>query len=221
MSSAVIQLIVLAGIAIFLIVRLSKVLGTRDGFEKPPAPLPPQTGPTVNRREFEVIQGGIDKDIADHVDLNSKAGLALAEMKRIDPEFNVTHFMEGARVAYEMLLMAFENGDKETLRRFLADEVYDSFSQVIDARAAEGIHIDASFIGLRDTKIIDANLDPDTREGEITVQFVAELTSVVGNESGEIIEGDPKQIKRQKDVWTFSRIMGSSDPNWILVATGL
>ncbi len=37
MSSAIIQLLVLAGIAVFLILRLRSVLGTREGFEKPPA----------------------------------------------------------------------------------------------------------------------------------------------------------------------------------------
>jgi len=220
MSSAVIQLIVLAGIAIFLILRLRNVLGTRDGFEKPPAPTPPVAAPDRPRREFEVIEGGIDQDIADHVDVNSKAGKALAAMKKVDADFHVGDFMNGARAAYEMLLMAFENGDKRTLRPYLSDEVFDSFSQAIDAREAEGLRIDANFIGIRDLGLIDADFNEATREGEITVNIVAELTSVVRNEAGEIVEGDPKQIKRQKDMWTFARVMGSKDPNWILVATG-
>ena len=35
MESSLIQLLVLAGIAVFLILKLRSVLGTRDGFEKP------------------------------------------------------------------------------------------------------------------------------------------------------------------------------------------
>jgi predicted lipid-binding transport protein (Tim44 family) len=67
---------------------------------------------------------------------------------------------------------------------------------------------------------VDAEFDPDTNEGEITIRFIGELTSVVRDKSGEIIEGNPKEVKRQKDIWTFARIMGSEDPNWQLVATG-
>jgi predicted lipid-binding transport protein (Tim44 family) len=63
--------------------------------------------------------------------------------------------------------------------------------------------------------------DKATREGEITIKFVGELTSVVRKaESGEVVEGDPNEIKRQKDVWTFARDMSSDSPNWKLVATG-
>jgi predicted lipid-binding transport protein (Tim44 family) len=45
------------------------------------------------------------------------------------------------------------------------------------------------------------------------------LTSVVRNADGQVVEGDPNEIKRQRDVWTFARHMGASDPNWELVAT--
>ncbi|MEM6389439.1 MAG: TIM44-like domain-containing protein, partial [Pseudomonadota bacterium] len=49
---------------------------------------------------------------------------------------------------------------------------------------------------------------------------VGELTSVVRDSDNEIVEGDPNEIKRQRDVWTFARVMGSDNPNWRLVATG-
>ena len=75
-------------------------------------------------------------------------------------------------------------------------------------------------MGLRELKLVDAEFDQDTNEGEITIRFIGELTSVVRDKSGEIIEGNPKEVKRQKDIWTFARIMGSEDPNWQLVATG-
>jgi len=220
MSSAVIQLIVLAGIAIFLILRLRSTLGTRDGFEKPPAEMPRPTGPSGSRPDFAVIEGGIDRDIADYADVKGPNGQALAKMKRAEPDFSVHEFLSGARTAYEMILTAFEGGDRDTLRKFLADDVYTSFANVIDNREAEGLRIDSTFIGIRELKLTSATFDDETKEGEITIRFVGELTSVVRNSDGEIIEGNPEEIKRQKDVWTFSRIMGSNDPNWQLVATG-
>ena len=66
----------------------------------------------------------------------------------------------------------------------------------------------------------EAEFDRATSEAQITIRFVGELTSVVRNAEGEIVEGDPNAIKRQRDIWTFAREMGSDNPNWVLVATG-
>jgi len=220
MSSAYIQLLVLAGIAIFLILRLKNVLGTRDGFEKPTANDDTPNETEVRRPNFEVIEGGIDHDISDHTDVNGKTGKALAAMKRAEPEFGVTEFLNGARGAYEMILIAFEHADTDTLKQFLSDEVFDGFNSVIKTRAAEDLHVDANFIGVSELKLEAAEFDNATSEGEITIRFVGEISSVVRNQEGEIVDGHPDEVKRQKDIWTFSRTMGSDDPNWILVATG-
>ncbi len=214
MNSAVIQLLVLAAIAIFLILRLKNVLGTRDGFEKPPLASPAR--PAGGRRLEVVEGGGPDRDITDHVAEGSAAARALAAMKRVEPSFNVTEFLGGARGAYEMILMAFESGDIERIRPFLSDEVYQAFSQVVDAREKDGI----SFVGVREMTLVDAEFDESTGIGEITVRFVGELTSVVRDKDGRIVEGNPNEVKRQKDQWTFARKMGAQDPNWQLVATG-
>ena len=221
MSSAIIQLLVLAGIAVFLILRLRSVLGTRDGFEKPPVPLQgSDDAPRRGRPEFDVIEGGPDRDITDHVEDGSTAAKALASMKMAEPGFNVSEFLEGARGAYEMILMAFENGDLEDVRGFLSDDVAEAFESVIADREAQGLTIEASFVGVREVTLAGAEFDRDTSTGDVTIKFVGELTSAVKNAEGEIIEGNLNEIKRQKDVWTFSRVMGSNDPNWALVATG-
>ncbi|WP_417729116.1 Tim44/TimA family putative adaptor protein [Roseovarius sp.] len=218
MNSPILQLLVLAGIAIFLILRLKRVLGTRDGFEGPTRNTPaPETS---RRREFEVIQGGPDHDIVDHVPEDSEAAGALADMKRIEPDFSVTGFLQGARGAYEMILMAFERGKLDEITPFLDREVYETFAQVVDAREQQGLSIEAEFIGVRELSLFDAKFDANTRRAEISVRYVGELISVVRDSNGEIVEGVPGQSKRQKDIWTYERIMGSDDPNWRLVATG-
>lgn len=218
MSSSVIQLLVLAGIAVFLILKLRSVLGTREGFEKPPVPLE-DVRPRA-RRDFEVIEGGPDRDIVDHVPDGSPAAKALAAMKMAEPGFSVGDFLNGARGAYEMILMAFEKGDLASIKPFLSDEVNATFAEVVEAREREGLTIESHFVGLRELALQDATFDRSTREGEITVRFVGELTSVVRNKLGEVIEGSPTEIKRQRDVWTFARRMGVDDPNWQLAATG-
>lgn len=215
MNSPLLQLLVLAGIAVFLIIRLKNVLGTREGFEKPPAP-------TVARRkgpDLAVIEGGPDLDITDHFDEGTAPAKALAAMKRAEPSFNVTDFMSGARGAYEMIVMGYERGDLDDIRGFLAEDIFDSFVDGIAAREDQGLSIEANFIGVRELKLINVTFDDATQEAELTLRFIGELTSVVRNTEGEIVEGSSDEIKRQKDTWAFARKMGSENPNWMLVST--
>lgn len=218
MNSPMIQLLVLAGIAVFLILRLKNVLGTRDGFEKPPV-----TDQTVSQRSsgpaFEVIEGGPDLDITDHVPAESPSGKALANMKRLEPSFGVSDFLGGARGAYEMIVMGYERGNLAEIQPFLSEEIYESFVDGVAAREDQGLTIEAEFVGVRETELVEAHLDPETNEAEMTIRFVGELTSAVRDEAGDIVEGSLTDVKRQKDTWVFSRIMGSDDPNWLLVST--
>lgn len=217
MESPMIQLLVLAGIAVFLILRLKNVLGTREGFEKPPVI---DQGPA--RREgpaFEVIEGGPDLDITDHVAEDSPEGKALADMKRIEPSFGVSDFLGGARGAYEMIVMGYETGELSDIQPFLSEEIYESFVDGVAAREDQGLTIEANFIGVREMELVNATLDQDTNEAELTIRFVAELTSAVRDQAGDIVEGSLTEVKKQKDTWVFARIMGSDDPNWLLVST--
>ena len=216
MSPAIIEILVLAGIAIFLVLRLKNVLGTREGFEKPPMQESP---PSKNNRDFRVIDGGEDTDITDNIDKKSPSADALTRMKKVDNGFLVNEFLSGARSAYEMILMAFENGDLKEVEVFLDADVQDAFQQVINTRAEKKLKVVAEFYGIRELSLKSADFDEKTKIAELSVAFTGELSSVVKNEEGEIIEGDAKQVKRQKDTWTFSRDLSSTDPNWLLVAT--
>lgn len=217
MNSPLIQLLVLAGIAVFLILRLKNVLGTRDGFEKPPAiDAAPRksSGPA-----FEVIEGGPDLDITDHAPEGSDTAKALAEMKRIEPSFGVSDFLGGARGAYEMIVMGYEHGNLTEIQPFLSDDIYESFVDGVAAREDQGLTVESHFVGIREMDLQSATMDKITNEAELSIRFVAELTSVVKDSEGKVIEGSPTEIKRQKDTWVFARVMGSDDPNWLLVST--
>ncbi|NIZ09617.1 Tim44/TimA family putative adaptor protein [Pseudooceanicola sp. HF7] len=218
MSSPILQLLVLAGIAIFLILRLRSVLGTREGYEKPPAPTQPHAD--TRSSTFEVIEGGPDPDITDHVAEDSQAARALAQMKAVEPHFNVAEFLTGARAAYEMILMGFEKGDLSEVKDFLAEDVHDSFAEVIAAREQQGLTVEAEFVGVREMTLNAAEFDPKTQTAEMTVRFLGQIIQVVRDASGDIVEGEPGKVKTLKDSWTFERKMGSDDLNWYLVATG-
>ena len=218
MSSAVIQLLVLAGIAVFLILRLKNVLGTREGFEKPAVKA--SSSQSRPRPEFEVIEGGPDRDITDHVEDGSESAKALAAMKMAEPGFSVSEFLTGARDAYEWIFLAFERGDISEVRELLDPEVAAAFDAVIEERREKGLTVESEIVGVRDVELYRATFDRETREGQITVRILAELTTVVRNAEKEVVEGDPEEIRRQRDAWTFGRLMGRDDPNWQLVATG-
>ena len=221
MSSQMIQIVVLAGVALFLVLQLRRVLGTRDGFEPTSRQGEhPASNGKADRGDFSVVEGGgPDPDIAEFADVDSEMGQAFAAMKRAEPSFSVTDFANGARQAYEMILMAYERGDTDTLREFLSPDVFEGFRQAVEERSNKGLTVEASFIGVRELKLSDASFDEENNEAEITVRYVGELTSAVKDSEGRIVEGDPNEIKRQRDIWTFARLMGTDNPNWLLVAT--
>jgi predicted lipid-binding transport protein (Tim44 family) len=217
MSSSFLQLLVLAGVAIFLILKLRSVLGTRDGFEKPPVPLDKVRPRLVDTK---AVGDAADPDITDHVPEGSPSAQALGQIKQIEPDFSLTEFLGGARGAYEMILMAFQNGELEKIRPFLTDEVEEGFAAAIADREAKGLTFEAKFSGIREMAIEEARFDTVTKFAEITLRFVGEMTIVVRNKVGEVVEGSPTAIKRQRDTWTFERQIGAADPNWQLSATG-
>ena len=217
MNMQLIQLLALAGIAVYLVLKLRGVLGTREGHEGPRTDM---SNPVGGRPKFEVIEGGPDEDITDHVAEDSDSARALLGMKVADSSFSVTEFLQGSKGAYEMILMAFENGDLASVQSFLSEDVYEAFASVIETRKEKGLTIEVEFIGVRETGLMGATFDPASNRGEVDVRFVCELTSVVKDSNGDTVEGDETEVKRQRDVWTFGRTMGSSDPNWQLVATG-
>lgn len=214
MGSTLVQLLFLAVVVVFLVMRLLSVLGTRDGFEPKLEARKP-----AKKDHLKVIEGTKDQDIEDFVEADSPSGRALAEMKRADRAFNVSEFVAGARQAYEMILMAFEKGDLKVLESLLAPDIYESFSTAIHEREEKGYEVEANFIGVREIALKSARFDADEHEGEITMRFVGELSSVVKDSAGNVVEGSSTEIRRQTNIWTFARLMGTDNPNWLLVAT--
>lgn len=214
---ALLQLIALAAVAVFLIVRLRNVLGSRDGYEPPHQQQESHLRPVPDSRDQSADQG--DGDIADHVEPGSPAAEALRQMKRVQPDFEVGPFLSGAKQAYEMILMAFERGDISEVRDFLSPEVAQAFDGVIADRQARQLRTEASYLGTRETTLAAAQFDRDSGLAEVSVRLVSELMLAVYDAQGNLVEGDPKSARKQRDTWTFARQMGQSDPNWRLVAT--
>ena len=213
MSSVPIQLIVLAGIAIFLILKLRSVLGSRDGFE--PTTPAPEARATPNGA---VIEGSLDHDIIDNV-ADEPSRSALAAMKAAEPEFSVTDFLKGSRAAYEMILMAFDKGEIDRIRPFVGDEVEASFDVAVADRQKRGLTVVSSFVGIRELNLTEATFDRTTKMAEISVRFTGEVIRAVKDGNGTVVEGNATTVQRQRETWIFARKMGAGDPNWQLIAT--
>ena len=214
------QIFILAAVAIFLFWRLRAVLGSREGFEKNIKDIKASSKVIESPNVIEeTLRTNTDDDIFDYVEENSKSAEAFKKMKGFDSDFSVKKFVSGAKMAYEIILMAFEKGDTEKLGTLLENKVLKSFKTVIEKRKKDGFAIDAKFIGMRDIRILDASFNEKTKIANITLSFKSEISTVVKDAEGTIIEGHPDEIKKQKDTWVFTKNLLEKNPIWLLKST--
>ena len=215
LSSQLLFILVLATIAGLILFRLYTVLGRRTGNERPPMDRLGNLRRNSNQGEAAtpVLLPG-QNHTAPPLDSTQNALLGI---KLADPKFEVDHFIQGAKRAYEMIVVAFAQGERETLRPLLNDDVFAAFDAVITERKARQEKIEFTFVGFSDAKITAASLSGSA--AGITVSFVAQFISVTSNAEGAVLQGDSKAVRSVTDIWTFERDIKSTDPNWRLVAT--
>jgi len=148
---------------------------------------------------------------------NSALSQGLVDIFRSDASFDPDHFVQGAKAAYEIIVTAFAEGNRRTLKNLLNSEVYEGFNGAIAERERRGEQIDQSFVGIKSADLVEAELKGGV--GQLTLKFVSELISATRDRAGIVISGDPKRIREVTDIWTFAREVSSRDPNWKLVGT--
>ena len=207
-------------IAVFLGLRLYSVLGRRAEHEEEPVPRrfdakdkpgiaqPSQASQAPARA---VTEHEAKPDVLPLVERGVQSIIAA------DRGFDIVTFLEGAKGAYGMILEAYWQGDKDTLRDLCDDSVYEGFAQAIDAREEAGETLENKLIRIEDATIRDAELE--RKEARITVRFVADIAAVTRDGEGNVVAGSLDDAIETRDIWTFAREMGSDDPNWLLVAT--
>lgn len=218
LNSQLLFILLIATVAGIILFRLYTVLGRRTGHERPP-----QDGYRLNRSPK---QTGSDNVVA-LPDRTARAetldkpadplARGLLDIKLGDRSFETEAFLAGAKQAYEMVVTAFAAGDRKDLRPLLSDEVFAAFDAVIRGREENKQKVEFTFIGFREAKIAHAALKG--RTAELTVNFTAQYISATTDAGGNVIEGDAKTVRSVNDVWTFTRDVRASDPNWTIVAT--
>lgn len=225
-------------VAVFVFWKLRSVLGTRNGNERPPF------DPYSSEQDDQTKKSSSDEANDNVVTLPNKRGRRTAdapdqspaearieEIAKKDPEllrglkaissrtpsFDVDQFIDGAKIAYEMIVTGFADGDKRALKGLLSREVFENFEAVIDDRMGRGEKVQSSFVGIEKARIVGAELLKD--EAQVTLEFVSQMISATLDDKDEIVEGDLQEVAEVTDVWTFARPVKSRDPNWKLVAT--
>ena len=224
-------------VAVVIILRLRSVLGRKTGNERTPIDRPVRGNePASSPRERDNViplpraevpgatASGLPAESVSPEDrirgsqpAESPATDGLVEIAKSDPGFDPKQFLDGAKAAYEMIVVAFAEGNRPTLKRLLSRDVFEGFATAITEREERGEKVATSFVGISRTDIVDAEVK--NKAARVTVKFVSQLITAIKNKAGEVIDGDPTQIRDVTDIWTFARDVGSKDPNWRLVAT--
>ena len=235
------DIILIGLVAVFLILRLRSVLGKRTGNERPPArdPFTPPTPPTASPRVGDAPpagQSGNDNILPlPNANAPSRPSLGttgpggiratvlpaatagVAAVRGADPNFDPPSFSAGARAAFTTIVEAFAKGDTATLRPLLDAATYGSFDAAIRGRAERKEKAETTLIGFEASDISAAELRGT--DAVVTVRFVSEQINVLRNAESQIIDGNPNEVQKVVDLWTFRRDTKSSDPNWLLIKT--
>jgi predicted lipid-binding transport protein (Tim44 family) len=238
------DIILIGLVAVFLILRLRSVLGKRTGSERPPArdpfapPAPPPSTPSTPRMGDAppVGQSGSDNILplpsanpSQRPSLSTTgpggiratvlpaAAAGVAAIRAADPAFDPGSFTAGARAAFTTIVEAFAKGDLATLRPLLDGTTYASFEAAIRGRAERKEKAETTLIGFEASDIASAELRGS--DAVVTVRFVSEQINVLRNAESQIVDGNPNEVQKVVDLWTFRRDTKSSDPNWQLIKT--
>ncbi|WP_441244240.1 Tim44/TimA family putative adaptor protein [Tardiphaga sp. 768_D3_N2_1] len=223
--------IIFLALAVFIFIRLRNVLGQRTGEERPPFDraardaLPPE-GNVVPMPGGPVDQTApapaADVSPAERWKGITEPGTPLAAgldaVVDQDSSFDPRHFITGAKSAYEMIVLAFANGDRRSLKDLLSSEVFDSFDAVIKDREKNEQKTETRFVSIDKAELVGAEVRD--RAAQLTVRFVSQMISVTRDKTGAVVDGNADKVSDITDVWTFARDITSRDPNWKLVGTG-
>ena len=223
--------IIFLALAVFIFLRLRSVLGQRTGRERPPydpysardAVRTPANDkvvalPTRNTDASAPAEAAVPGDRWKGIaETGSPVAAGLDAIVAADGNFDPEQFLTGGRAAYEMIVTAFAEGDRRSLKNLLSRDVYEGFETAISEREKRGETAETRFVSIDQAELVGAEMRG--RTAHVTVRFISKLVSVTRDRNGAVIEGNPDGVTDVTDVWTFARDASSRDPNWKLVAT--
>ena len=184
------DIIIFAVIAVFIIYRLRSVLGKRTGFQK-----------NINQQEFVKKE---TKPTEIKIPQLKESEQKLEAVYKKVSSFNHKEFLEGAKKAFEIIITAFNKGDKATLKNLVSKDVYNAFEGAINSGSNNP---NLQFYSL----VIDGVEDAKVEAGKISI--------AVNFTSEQILSDNEDSIVKNKDTWVFEKPESSTGPAWLLVST--
>ncbi|SDA16437.1 Predicted lipid-binding transport protein, Tim44 family [Methylobacterium sp. UNC378MF] len=224
--------IIFLALAVFVIWRLRSVLGQKTGAERSPfkpvdrSRTEPQARsdgdnvvrlPGADRVQAAPPPAAAPRDWRGIAEPGSEVARGLEACIQAEPSFDPRAFIEGAKSAYEAIMIAFAKGDRKTLRGLLSKEVGEAFERAIAERERNRQTLETTFVSIDKAEIVAVEVR--NRVAHVTVRFLSNLITATRNAEGKVVDGSAETVVEVPDVWTFSRTLGSRDPNWQLVAT--
>ncbi len=218
------DIVILALIAGFILLRLRSVLGQNIGHENPdffkkmqPQDEGQEKEPiiTLSEKTAKPKEPPQDSYLQTLKDESVKA--VLTEIAAKDADFSASGFLSGAKMAFEMVFEGFAKGDRAPLKMLLAPDLYSQFDAEIEARTASDSRTETTLVSVTAKDIIRASLMGNI--ARLTVSYISEQVSVVRGADGKIIQGNPSDVDQVMDEWTFERDISSRNPNWVIIDT--
>lgn len=217
----IVEIIILAMVALFIGLRLRSVLGKHRADEPPVTP--------AKRSHHETKDAGIDPGEA--IGFGGTTFPKTSRGEKVSGADNplirkifgalgqagFAKFMAGAETAYEMTLKGFWAGEMGEMEPYIDEDVLRGFKGVIAERKKSGQVIDNRLVEVLEAKLDEVEINNDT--AEITIRFESEIVAVLRDRYGKLLEGNVSDTIKVIDIWTFARHLKSKDPNWVLVAT--
>lgn len=219
------DIVILALVAGFILLRLRSILGQKSDNDDKPDFL--QSSKISVIKDPDPIVQLSDKSLKPRplVDLDPYVSTlsdnnilqVIKDIKGKDPLFNTTSFIEGAKMAFEMVFDAFAKGDKQTLSMLLSQEIYNDFLRHIEEREKQENKTETTLLAVKVQEISRANLDRNI--ARFGVRFESEQVTIERAKNGEIVSGDPSDVQHVDDEWVFERDITSKNPNWKIIET--
>ncbi len=223
------DLVILAIITAYIFFRLSKNLGKIDEEEKNEIHKKllerkkqiedilnraQQNSPSRNQEEKIIgASSTMQKEFADLNQATQDNLTKIFEVCNINYEF----FINGAKMAFEMIINAFSKDDSETLKNLLSEKIFQGFNSAIEDRKTKEQKLTTNLISIDKVEILSGMLIEN--QASIVVKIISKQINYISDKEQKITEGTKDEIAEITDIWTFKKDVKSPNPNWLVSAT--
>lgn len=216
-----IDIILFALIAFFIGYRLFKVLGDTK-YDREISP--------ENKEAYEAFKKAVLNDIEAkaeapvRLDIPSELESTLSEadrkffmqMRSYDSTLTAEKFVNGASIAFGMILKAISEGDLITLERLCSEKVFTKFKNDIDRLSTNAQRRQITLVGIKQINIKTTAIEDGI--AKIALEISSEqISNVVDSISNGLISGSLTKIKQCEDRWTFAKALDKKEAIWKLV----